>query len=141
MRFIAEWPAQIKPGGMSSRTIGKIECVVVSQGLESNLVGIAMGHAVFLFQVFHDLAVFGEFPRGTEQLGIGPDELIASLAEFPGPGLAMELVEKRLGVEGFEMARPAGHEQEDDRLRFGGKVRSLGRQRIGRPCKQIGKCQ
>jgi hypothetical protein len=36
MRFIAEWPAQIKPGGMSSRTTGKIECVVVSQGLESN---------------------------------------------------------------------------------------------------------
>ena len=37
---------------------------------------------------------------------------------------------RRLGVEGVDLARRTHHEQEDDRLRFRGKVRRLRRQRI-----------
>ena len=51
------------------------------------------------------------------------DELILRFAELRGPRLAVELVEQRLGVERFEMARPARHEQEDDRLGLGRQMR------------------
>ena len=49
----------------------------------------------------------------------GVDELILRLAELGRPLLAVELVQQRLGVERLQVARSAGHEQEDDRLRLG----------------------
>ena len=61
------------------------------------------------------LAVLLERPPGAEQPGVALDELILRLAELLGPRLAVELVQQRLGVEGLEVAGPAGHEQEDDR--------------------------
>ena len=62
------------------------------------------------------------------------DELIFALAEAGRPLLPVQLVQQRLGIERLHVAGPAGHEQEDDRLRLGfvRHVRRLGRQRIDR---------
>ena len=49
---------------------------------------------------------------------------------FDGDGFAVELIELGLVVERVDMARPAIHEEEDDALRFGGKMRLLGREGI-----------
>ena len=46
-------------------------------------------------------------------------ELVLGLAELRGALLAVELVEQRLGIERLQVARPAGHEQEDDRAGLG----------------------
>ena len=51
------------------------------------------------------------------------------VAEFVRPGLAVGLVGKRLGVEGFEMAGATGHEQEDHGLGLG-QMRRLRCERI-----------
>ena len=67
-----------------------------------------------------------------EEPGVALDELVLGLAELLGPRLAVELVEQRLGVERLQVARPAGHEQEDDRLRLGREVRRLRGERVGR---------
>ena len=61
------------------------------------------------------LAVLPERPPGAEQPGVALDELILRLAELLRARLAVELVQQRLGIERLEMARPAGHEQEDHR--------------------------
>ena len=67
-----------------------------------------------------------------EQPGIRLDELVLRLAELRRPRLAVQPVEQRLGIEGFQMARAAGHEQEDDRLRLGlGPMRAFRGQRVG----------
>src|SRR5947209_15797008 len=51
--------------------------------------------------------------------------------ETGGKRLAVELAEERLRIKSFEMARPAGHEQEDYALGLGWKVRRPRRQRVG----------
>ena len=54
------------------------------------------------------------------------------IAELFRPRLAIELVEQRLGIEGFQMARTAGHEQEDHGLGLWPRpMRRLRCQRIG----------
>ena len=52
-------------------------------------------------------------------------------AERRGQRLAVQSREVGLGVEGIEVARPAGHEQEDDALGRRLEVRLLRRERIG----------
>src|SRR5215469_6259605 len=74
-------------------------------------------------------------PKGAfaaEQTSIRSDKLIFGVAEPFGARLAVELDEEWLGIEGFQMAGAAGHEQEDHgfRLRLR-QMRRFGRQRIG----------
>src|SRR5207249_3492489 len=86
-------------------------------------------------------------PSGAEESGVLSDELVLGLAEFLGPGLPMELVQKRLGVECLQVARAASHEEEDDGARLGGMMGGPGRQRIDRPRAKLvrvekrGECQ
>jgi len=62
---------------------------------------------------------------------------LASLAEFGGPLLTAELVEQRLRIERFEVARPARHVEENDRLRL--RIRQMRRARGQRiaPCADL----
>ena len=76
------------------------------------------------------LTVFFERALRAEQLGGLFNELVFRLAEFRRARLAVEFVEQRLGVERFDVARPARHEQENDRLGFGVQMRRLGSQRV-----------
>ena len=77
------------------------------------------------------LAVLFELEFRAEQLGIGIDERGAiAFQEFGRRKSAVEFGELRLVVEKFKMAGRAGHEEEDDVLRLGGKRRFLGRERI-----------
>ena len=76
-------------------------------------------------------AVLRELAGRAEQLGALRDELVLGLAELCRPRLAVELVQERLGVERVEVARPAGHEQEDDALRLRLEVRLLRGERVG----------
>src|SRR6266481_6312512 len=46
--------------------------------------------------------------------------------------LTIELLQLRLGREQLELARPAGHEQEDDALGARGEMRRSGRKRVVR---------
>ena len=58
-----------------------------------------------------------ELPRAAEQLGVALDEgEPLALGERLGHRLAVQLVQLRLRLEQFELARAAGHEQEDDGL-------------------------
>ena len=57
-----------------------------------------------------------ERPLRAEQLGVAVDELILRFAELRRSRLAVQLVEQRLGIERFQVARSAGHEQKDDGL-------------------------
>ena len=74
--------------------------------------------------------MFLEPSPGAEQLGIALHELVLRLAKLLRPRLPFELIEQRLGIERFEVARPAGHEQEDHGRRLGGKVRRFGCERV-----------
>ena len=47
------------------------------------------------------------------------EELAVDLAEARRQGLAVELVQQRLGIEQIDLAGPARHEQEDAALRLG----------------------
>ena len=79
-------------------------------------------------------AVFFERPFGAHQEGLVGDELILGLAELGGTLLPVQLVEQGLGIERFDVARPARHEQEDHRLGFGRILRGLRGQRVPRGC-------
>ena len=72
------------------------------------------------------LAVFLKRALGAEQLAHPSDELILRLAELRRPRLAVQLVQQRLGIEGLEVARPAGHERKMTDFAFGGQMRRLG---------------
>src|SRR5881409_3153349 len=72
------------------------------------------------------LAVLAESPPGAKQLRAGLDELIFGFPKLFRPWLAVKLVEQRLGIEGFEMTRPARHEKEDRCFRFRRLVRGSG---------------
>src|SRR5262245_52453289 len=69
------------------------------------------------------LAVFPKRAPGAEQLRGRLDELILRFAEFLRARLARELVQQRLRIECLHVARSAGHEQENDRLRLRRKMR------------------
>ena len=76
------------------------------------------------------LAVFLELPGTPQQRRIALRELADDRAVALGQRLAVELLERRLRVERVDLARPADHEQEDDRLRLRREVRRLRRERI-----------
>src|SRR5262245_35356160 len=78
------------------------------------------------------LTVLAKRPPRAEELRFGADELVARFAEFLRARLAAQFVQERFGIECFEMARPASHEQEDHRLGFGQVMRRLCRERIER---------
>jgi hypothetical protein len=70
------------------------------------------------------LAVLPELPRRFEQVArraFGERE-----RAFEGQRFAVVLNQPRLGVESIEMRWPAVHEQENDALGLGGKMRRLG---------------
>jgi hypothetical protein len=71
------------------------------------------------------LAVPAERAPAAEELGVAGDELIFRLAELGRPALAVELVQERFGVERFQVAGTAGHEEEDDGPRLRLEVRPL----------------
>src|SRR5262249_25981242 len=78
-------------------------------------------------------AIFAKGAFAAEQTSIRGNKLIFGIAKRFGSRPAVELIEQRLGIEGFEMAGAAGHEQKDHRFRLGmGKMRRLGSQRISR---------
>src|SRR5579884_2436624 len=78
-------------------------------------------------------AIFAKGALAAEQTSVRGYKLIFGIAKRFGSRLAVELIEQRLGIEGFQMTGTAGHEQKDYRLRLGmGKMRRLGRQRIYR---------
>ena len=76
------------------------------------------------------LAVPPELPGGGEELA-GPIELDPRLLEREG--LAVVALEQRLVVEGVDLRRPAAHEEEDDPLGPGRKVRGTQSQRVRQP--------
>ena len=76
------------------------------------------------------LAVFLEGALGSEELGVRFDELIFGFAELRRARLAAELIEQRFGIECLDVARPPGHEQEDDRFGLGLFVRLLWGKRV-----------
>ena len=69
--------------------------------------------------------------RRAEEASVGLDELIIGLPELRRPRLAVQAVEQRLGIERLQMARAAGHEEEDDGLGLGGATGRAGFERIG----------
>ena len=78
------------------------------------------------------LTVLLEGATAAEQLGVALDELVLGFAELLGARLAVELIEQWLGIEGFEVARPSRHEQEDHRARLGLMMRRLRAERARR---------
>src|SRR4051794_26692282 len=85
----------------------------------------------YFADVHADLARLPETPPGAKQLGIWPDEGEApSARERFGHHLTVKLLQRWLGVEEFQMAGPAGHEQKDDRFRLGREVAWPSLQRI-----------
>jgi hypothetical protein len=74
------------------------------------------------------LAVAGEAPWGSEQI-----PRLRSLQLWLGERerLALHLGELRLRIEQVHVRWAAGHEEEDDALRFRGKLRRLHRERVG----------
>ena len=74
------------------------------------------------------LAVLVEFPAWFDD---SPARFVpASTERFHVNGLAVHADHFRLLVKRVDVAGTAIHKQEDDRLRFGGKVRRLWRQRV-----------
>ena len=81
------------------------------------------------------LAVAGELPPRAEQLGVPLDEREPLVLDVGlRDDLAVEFLQLGLVVEQFELARPAGHEQEDDVLRLGGEMRRFRRERKDTRC-------
>src|SRR5689334_10705527 len=78
----------------------------------------------------------GERLRRTENGRIAFRELKLPTSDHAaGKGLAVQLVEQRLGIERIDLAWAPLHEQKNDVLRFGGKMRRFGFQRVfGRRC-------
>ena len=73
------------------------------------------------------LAVARELERRAEQLGRAFDEREAfAFDDVFGDGLAVVLIQLRLGIEEIELRGRAGHEQVDDALRAGREVRTDG---------------
>ena len=73
------------------------------------------------------LAVARELERRAEQLRRAFDEREAfAFDDVFGDGLAVVLIQLRLGIEEIELRRGAGHEQVDDALRARGEVRADG---------------
>ena len=79
-----------------------------------------------------DLPYFWNVRLRAENARLRIDVLILRVAELRRALLAVQLVQQRLGVEGLQVGRAAGHEQEDDRLRLRvvRHVRRLRRERI-----------
>ena len=77
------------------------------------------------------------------ELPLRPDDaalvLLAAAAEgLDGDGLAVEVVELRLVVEGVDVRRAAVHEEEDDALGLGRQRRRLRRERVGELVVRLG---
>src|SRR5262249_34396193 len=71
-----------------------------------------------------------EFPRAAEKGRVALRKLAYDRSVAGRKRLTVILVERRLGVERVDLTGSSDHEEKDDRLRFGGKVRGLRRQRI-----------
>src|SRR5262245_57787850 len=83
-------------------------------------------------------AVFLKRSLGAEQLRVWLNLLILRLAKLLRALLAVQLLQERLGIEGLQMARPAGHEEENDRFGLGVRqVRRPWRQRVMRCCANL----
>ena len=78
------------------------------------------------------LAVLAKLAIAAEQLGVRFDELILRFAERCGTLLTVESIEQRFGIEGFNVTRTTGHEQENHRFRQPVCPRWPSRQRIPR---------
>jgi hypothetical protein len=76
-------------------------------------------------------AAFSIFLEGKGRPESGPGFAFGRQIRL-GERLAMKLVEHRLGIEGIDVRRAAIHEEMDDALRLGGKMRRLGRERMHR---------
>src|SRR5262249_40917348 len=61
------------------------------------------------------LSVFAERAFRPQQPRVALDELVLGLAELFGPGLAIELIQERLGTNRSDVTGAAGHEEEDPR--------------------------
>jgi hypothetical protein len=100
---------------------------------DAQLVGHARRVRQQLRKLGAALAVSGELELRPEQSGIRVDERRPVALQQPrGRQRAVQLGERRLVVEQLEVARRAGHEQEDHVLRPRGEVGHLRRQRVGR---------
>src|SRR3954447_20595892 len=77
------------------------------------------------------LPVFGKLELWSKQCRTGVDEG-GSIAfdEFRGRQFAIPFDQFGLVIKQLQMARSAGHEQEDHALGFGWKMRLLGRERV-----------
>src|ERR1043166_9229919 len=93
--------------------------IAVARTYDCEFVGAASGMRKEIGDVDAALPVFGESAGAAEGAGIGLNELVVGLPELGGPRLSVQSTEQRLGIERFQMAWTAGHEQEDDRVRSG----------------------
>src|SRR5262245_23751971 len=81
------------------------------------------------------LSTRSELPRAASQHGLSGivnETGFDRLGQFHGKGLSTVFRQLRLGVESVHMAGTTMHEQVDDALRFGRKIRGAGHQRRGR---------
>ena len=69
-------------------------------------------------------------PLRPEELSFRGDKLIFRFSKTSRPLLAIQFVEQWLGIVSLDVARPAGHEQEDDSRSLRRHIRRLGSQRI-----------
>ena len=93
---------------------GMDDHVAVAGAQDGDVVDACGGMGQQIGDLDSALSVLSEGPLGAQQHGVFLDELVLGFAEFGGAGLAVELVEQRFRVEGFDVAGPAGHEEEND---------------------------
>src|SRR5205085_1864376 len=91
------------------------ECVGLARADHGQIVGACS----YVWQQIRNpqtaLPVLLKGSLGAEELGVAFNELPFHFAEFFRPCLAVQLIQQRLRVKGFEVAWATGHEQEDDR--------------------------
>ena len=68
---------------------------------------------------------------GQSSLFLSTPRRVLTVPNDAGQRLAVQPLQLRLGVERLDVARPAGHEQEDDALGLGGVMAGARRQRAG----------
>ncbi len=106
------------------------DSVAVARSDDRQLIGTS-GQAREKIGDFHAaLAVFRKGAAGAQQFRTLLDELVFGVTEFFGARLAFQSVQQGFGVESFQVAGAACHEQEDDRLGLGGVVGGAWAERI-----------